>query len=1119
MSLDPQNPYRSCVVRASAGSGKTYQLSRRFLFLVGSGAHPASILTVTFTKKAAGEMRERILDTAAQLLSSPEEQAAFDQKLQVFYQETLHHLHRPRPPRSALATAEAVLSSTQSLRIATIDAVLLEWMKKFPYEASQQGSLTIPAPFELMNQREEELLHRRAWYRTVEALRDKPQLKEQWQTLKASGLDLLEVESRIRELSRHESFLWLLEKQREHEASSPLLRHPLPDDQWDDSAEGFLRSVQEALTSVCQILAPPKLAEVRQALAALDMATLIELRILTKKWEIHGNTFRKPKRDPYEELIAEINQRARLLRSYRSRLQLNTLGSFLLDLYKIYEEQQNLWKLDLGRLTFSDLIKGGYHLFKRPEAAGVRYLLHRTIRHLLLDEFQDTSILQWTMFSSMAHEMLAGEGLRGSDEVHASLFIVGDPKQSIYGFREAEAEVLQHAAHFMVSRQALDISLSASYRTAPSLLAYINTVFQDKLPHFPEHEAARGAHGTPVIPGRASLTIGPLFLEEQHATPIDAEAKFVADTLQSILSDPATPALWDKESKTYRKLEARDCAILYRAATHASIYAEALRSVGLAARMEEGRSFFERLEVRDVLAFCRWMANPAHTEAFHQCLKSPLFRIADQDILTALYHSHENSRYERHLKVLDLLSERYPDSIQLLRTLLKERNRLRPQALLAKAALRGCWSQAYVEGFGQEEGVLAAANLARFLETIIDLEAQGFHDWIPLCTRLEELAAEQAVSLASVSENAVQLMTIHKAKGLEFPLVVLVGTGEEWEKSDPYWAKIKESPVGSGIAYVGRKSDRTEDDPHFEGLDAILHREAHQENLRLLYVALTRAQYHLLITGYQRKKYGAGFYQHLATCAQMQGAQLKDSGPHPILTRMDAGEPEALSHSSETSAAPAKQFLTDSELRDWLPRPTALPAVRILAPARLLNDSEEAAAKSSSAHRYATEIGTFVHRGLEASVKEEPFLAHEVWMGLGPHHPPSTYLDSYVYAFEKLQMILTSSVFQNLLSSALKREAEVPIAFLQGDQLVRGTIDLLLQMSPNSWLVVDYKTSEEAAEADDLEALARTKRYDQQLALYMQGVQLLYPDATVEGAIFFTSCVQMLRLAAPVKLC
>ncbi len=489
MTTDPQNPYRSYVVRASAGSGKTYQLSQRFLSLVAAGSAPSSILTLTFTRKAAAEMRERILESAVHLLRDAEAAASFDQKLLDFYRSSSFSQSAPEPPRSAKATAEAILSATQSLRISTIDSLLLEWLRKFPFEASSSEGFRVPTPFDLIKPKEQQILHRKAWYATVEAIKNDALLKQLWAE-ESQQMDLLELEKRIEELAKHQSYLWLLRQIKASTKGSLLVPHPVPESFEDLGPKGFLKEIRQDLARVCELLSGAKATEAREALAALDMERLTELRVLTKTWEVHGGTFRKPKRDSVEAEIEGIQTASRLLRAYASRKRLNGQGLLLVAVYQIYERELEQRKHEEGKLGFGDLIKGAFHLFQKPEAAGVRYLLHRSIRHLLLDEFQDTSILQWTMFRSMCEEMLSGQGIEDSQALSSTIFVVGDAKQSIYGFREAEAEVLDEAASYLMEREAHDIQLSASYRTAPTILELVNKIFEKEWPNFPLHHTA-----------------------------------------------------------------------------------------------------------------------------------------------------------------------------------------------------------------------------------------------------------------------------------------------------------------------------------------------------------------------------------------------------------------------------------------------------------------------------------------------------------------------------------------------------------------------------------------------------------------------------------------------------
>lgn len=156
---NPQNPYISFVVRASAGTGKTYQLSQRYLRLVAAGAHPSEILAVTFTRKAAAEMHDRILRDAISILADPQKALEIDKHMQAFYQTAQTNKQNLRPPRKAIDAAEEIISFSQSSKIQTMDSFFFELVSKFPVEAGSH----IPTPFKQADSAEVEELHKEAF--------------------------------------------------------------------------------------------------------------------------------------------------------------------------------------------------------------------------------------------------------------------------------------------------------------------------------------------------------------------------------------------------------------------------------------------------------------------------------------------------------------------------------------------------------------------------------------------------------------------------------------------------------------------------------------------------------------------------------------------------------------------------------------------------------------------------------------------------------------------------------------------------------------------------------------------------------------------------------------------
>jgi ATP-dependent helicase/nuclease subunit A len=1106
LQSNPQNPYRSFVVRASAGSGKTWQLSRRFLQLVAAGAHPGSILTVTFTRKAAAEMRERILDSAAQLLMDDALRLSFEKDLLAFYQDMdrAEPGRKLPPPRGAEAAARLILASTQSLRIATIDSIFLEWIRKFPFEASAGGSLRIPTGFDLLSQRGEERLLSKAWSSLIKEAQQQGLLQE-WGVHLSEDFHLLDVHNRIKELSRHESFLWLVEKQ----ANAVYLQHPLP----EVLQSNFLATVQSALREIAWQLPPDRMSQALAAIESHDLEQLQELRILKGDGTVHGGTFRGKKKEMLAHVIETVDRAALDFLAEQKKNQLNTRGSLLFQIYQLFDAERRRGKEQNRSLAFTDLIKGGYHLFSEAEAAGIRFLLHRSIHHLLLDEFQDTSILQWTVFRAMATEMLAGKGLETKDHLPPSVFIVGDAKQSIYGFREAEALILDEAAHHLSQRSAAAINLSVSYRTSPLLLDLVNRVFCDRMRDFPEHRTAEDPKsGNVVVPGPASVTVVPLFTKsENFEDPVQAEAQFLAEQLAEWIHGPRPKMIFDKKLKGLRSLEARDCAVLYRASTQARIYAEALRSAGFAVRMEEGQSFFERLEIRDLVALCRTMANPSDTLSLIELLKSPLLGIPDTLLLEGLHRipgRKDESREGRHQMLLEWLVERGQTMAGRLLEAQARRQIQRPALFLQDWMQAIDFPQRYAAAFGEEEGALAQANGARFAELLFEMESAGIYDWYPLLDRLDQLSAEKAIGLAEVSSDAVQLMTIHKSKGLEFPLVMLVGTGEEWDRTDPYWAKVKDHSCGTGVFYVGRKTDQPQGDSHMEGIHHQLLQESTAENLRLLYVALTRAQYCLVISGHQRraqKPEDHCFHSLIHRAAESLGAAVKSRCHHEVLELSTEGCLAPDTPLVRAEARGIQNFWT-------LPaqRGRGRDEIRTLAPARLLQESGPHSHRE--AHPFATSFGSFVHMGLEAELKRLQFHAEDVWMSLRGAHPFTEYKAALGMAQSKLEKILHSSLWKALIADSVQTCAEMPVAFVKDRQLVRGVIDLLLTKPDGSLLIVDYKTIADIRPGQNFEPLIAEKKYDQQLALYAEAVRRLNPGKVVRAALLFTELPELVEL-------
>jgi ATP-dependent helicase/nuclease subunit A len=802
------------MVAASAGTGKTYQLSRRFLRLVAAGAEPATILTVTFTRKAAAEMRGRILGEAARLLGDPAGAAQFDEELALWHRHAVASGARLAPPVPSAVAAELVLASSQRLRVTTIDGLFLEWVSKFPVEAGPAAGsheAPLPSPFDLVDPLETRQLDHGAQRALAKLLarrlEDGDPTADPLLATVLSG-DFALAMAPIEALARLRTFLWLAE---ERLGGAALRRHGVADDAHAEARE-LLEDLDADLRRVASELADPARRErAHAALDARDLEALVATQLLTQKaLAVSGSLIRGAKRATLAREVLRIDGATRAHRNRTRLAALNAHGERLYQMHGAFAALRERLKFGAGRIDFDDLTKGSYRLFHHDAGHGVRFLIATTTRHLMLDEFQDTSRLQWAIFEELARGLVSGDaGLAG---LPPTVFLVGDAKQSIYGFREADPGVLEAAAASLAGR-AERFPMDESFRTAQVVLDYVNAVFAvAPLAAFAPHRTAAPG-GTPATPDVGRIFVAPL------CEPGGAEASFgdgagdgagspeearvVAETIAAALDGRIAAPIWAKERRAWRAPAPRDFAILYRATTHAELFEAALRERGIATRREEERGFFARPEIRDACALLKFLDTPGDVAALCAVLKSPLGGLADRELMALLAATHRRAEADRGVasaratELLAALAAEAPELASTLSLLVQEVGRLPAHRLLARAFAERDAFGAYARG--GDGDALVRRNLFRLVEIVMGLAERGVVDLTSLNRRLARMTREDATGSAEVATDAVALMTVHKAKGLEFPFTVVVDTGRPWGKRDLFWLPTPASASEPGL--------------------------------------------------------------------------------------------------------------------------------------------------------------------------------------------------------------------------------------------------------------------------------------------------------------------------------
>lgn len=1180
-AMAPMNPYASCLVQASAGSGKTFQLAQRFLALVAAGAAPSSILTVTFTNKAAAEMQERILRLAAKLCHDAKAAHEFDAQLQAWHQHAELQGGSKKPqPKSAGITGLLVLQASQSLRITTIDSLFLEWCRKFPAEASVAlGDETLDCEHadrlvaaQLVDNACLRQVREQAWQQLGGVITSLLQNATQASWLKpilSEGIEKLKPE--ILALSTQETFLWYTARRATQGwalAEHPVAGSPAAND--GDDLLGWaelLQSLQQPFSALLAALSnPDKQQLATSALASGSLSGLQQAGIITLDFRVSGNSFRGKKREALASSIAVIESALLDHANTRALKRLNRKGAALYRLHAAYQNLQASALAAASGIAFADLGKGCYRIFRGPHGDSVRHLLSLSVRHIMLDEFQDTSRLQWGVFAELALALVTGDAGLAAQGLDPTVFLVGDIKQSIYGFREADPEVMGLAA------QALDnyvhqVPLNHSWRSAPLVLDYVNACFDDgSLLGFAEHRAAT-MDGQTVTPQPARIVVTPLVsaAPDSEESAIEAEARQVAELLASMLEGRIACPIRDAKTGCYRRLAARDCALLYRSQGIAPMLERSLRRAQIPCRRVEEHGYFARQEIKDALAYLRFIAFPGDVLALSTVLKSPLGGISDQALMAALEATTGLSTEPlaaRALKVLAMVREATPPAqrpnLDLLRSHLDEREQRPAHTLIHELMTLG--GAAYLYSTASAEVATVKRNWKKLINILLRQQEQCGGRLPGLVHKLEELAREDEVGVDADGQDSVTMMTMHKAKGLEFPLVFIVDSGRPFGQRDRYWLQGGHGE-NKRLYYLGRRDEQPPDDPHFQALLAQDEQNIVDECQRLLYVALTRASQYLVVTGHQASRtrglpatimhqrlWQAGL--RLTAAESAQSVDHQPSSPWPIgsleissreLHEQVQGASATNGHPTKPASDPA-ETRPDSEGRDGTaldlaPRGSqqTLPDPgRIIAPSQ--TEASGPLAMSSDPLPLwqlpdAIAFGNILHAAMELALRSGAFdQAKKLWLQAarrevakgGDATLMASMLSSGVAVLERLW---ASPVWKELIVGAQDFFCEYPYGRRVEPHLEVGSMDLVLDLGARGIRVVDYKATMFAPEVmtrashPDVEAglarLAIQRRYDLQVQAYTKALADLHPGRPIQAGILWLSLPAYTPLVLP----
>ncbi|WP_375554627.1 double-strand break repair helicase AddA [Roseovarius mucosus] len=1097
--VEAARPDLSTWLSANAGSGKTRVLTDRVARLLLDGVDPQHILCLTYTKAAASEMQNRLfrrLGAWAMLAD-----AALMQELDLLGHEGAITEQTLRDARRLFARA---IETPGGLKIQTIHSFCASLLRRFPLEAG------VTPQFTEMEDRTATLLRAEI----VEDLAAGPQAATFYALARHYSGETLEklTAEIVRNRSGFAQPLSDADLAALFDQPEGLSAQMIRDGVFLGSEQALLGHLMPALQagSANDVKAAVKLAQI----SALDLRALpvLEDVFLTGKGAKSpfsaklGSFPTKTTQGVLASVLPQIEQwMLRVEEARPARLALlamqktRALHDFARAFLPAYERAKQL----RGLLDFDDLILRARDLLTDPAvAAWVLYRLDGGIDHILVDEAQDTSPVQWQVIERLAQEFTSGEGARS--DVARTIFVVGDKKQSIYSFQGAdprEFDRMQQEFGLRLSATNTPLQsrvLAYSFRSSRAILTTVDCCFdQSSESGFTPEEGHKAFFDT--LPGRVDLW--PLVEKPDEDEPpawhmpVDIRAtndpaillaRQVAAAMRDMIT--ARQAIPDPKSPSgFRAVQPGDFLILVR--RRSALFHEIIRECkaqGLPIAGADRLKVGAELAVRDLEALLSFLATPEDSLALATALRSPLFGWSEHQLYTLAQGRNRPYLWEE----LRARAAEHPDTITILRDLLDHADFLRPYDLIERVLTRHDGRRRLLARLGTEaeDGIDALLAQAMAYERRAVDSLTGFLVWM----ETDDLEIKRQLDSAG---NRIRVMTVHGAKGLEAPVVILPECG--------VW---RTPPAPQIVTQAGHAlwTGRADDMP--PSLAAALDTERRAllaERDRLLYVAMTRAETWLIVAAHgDLGKQGDTWYEKVQRGMLAAGAQPHSFAHGPGL-RLDHG----IWAETETNSAPSAPPQTIT-LDPLFQRPAPLPA-RL----KTLSPSELGGAKALPGERgldeeAAKRRGRQIHRLLEflptVPAHDWPATAARLLSNGGD----AATGEELALLLAEADKVLTRPSLLALFTPAALTEVAITATLdpLQGRR-IHGVIDRLI-IDDTRILAVDFKTNALVPDtpADCPDALLR------QMGAYAHALRQLYPDHRIDTAILWTRTATLMPL-------
>ena len=1109
---------RHISVTAGAGSGKTAVLVHRYVkILLETDLHPSQVVAITFTRKAAAELKQRI---------ATELEARLQQE----------------PGNTKL---ESIKTGMLSAQISTIHSFCARILREYPVEAR------VDAGFRELQGILQRLTLRDTIESTLREIGDRPEEDE----IRVKLVDLLRIfgksrlEAHLSELVNQRGAVERLKRNLYYRTDSEVL------DVWHDFVQSQLAQSlkdrfpiedwQRCLNSVLAIARGRNATKVQELAAgiqsnmepqeAVSPLTKIAPLLITQKGTISKRDFlgSRVETDAIEEEIDFLVRAANYFQSLPAFTDDDKLLICVARLLiHIYDEVQRAYenrKRQAGQLDFDDLQIKVRDLLQQERS--ICKQLAQRYPYIMVDEYQDTDQLQYEILKPLILDFKSG-----------NLFSVGDQNQSIYRFRGADVQVFDKTQKEIIKYQSAltkdftwegqileakasekrgNLRLPENFRLLRNLVGFVNLVFGSLMQGRNEFEVEYD----PLIQGRTidplgdvELLIGSKEQAEDDSQSLTNENKLIVGRIQHLVGTDET--IWTDEGDGEKPCPIRygDIAILVRSRTRLPEIESSLLEAEIPYKITGGIGFYQRQEIYDIGNYLQFLIDSDKDVVLAGILRAPFFGVSDVELYEIAQQSSKKSFWE---KVQDYVAQTDQSStspigyaVQILRSHIEICHRIPPSELIRKIV--NDTGMVGVLPVGQS-GEQRWANYEKLLGIAREFERLGFTDLHGFLERLNLLIEEEereGQATTQLTADAVEIMTIHAAKGLEFPVVILPHLDRRATRYDQ--EPFIDDLLGIGFSPANPEKNYQQSDPGATQLmkERVNNKRVAEEQ-RLFYVATTRARDRLILSGTLNEKGEArGWLGWLFDALEISGMPSEGELLYPITIKALSGE--------EATTIPIR-IIKSLDEPDSVEEKVTAPSPSAEFPAYHIDPLIPSSASKTVS---VTELTTYVR------CPTRFYLQHQIQMPISDSHSEETARETAVHAVlarlqtredcardlapliravsidvsteivrEDVEHFLNSTI-GTIALNADEGYCERHIHAKIGSHIVNGIADRLFRDSKGLWQIINYETDRinQAGLGDPADY------YKPQVELYALLIHRLYPEQQViPVTIYFTN--------------